>query len=76
MTWVTQQIFSEWHSKHFCHSVLQFYNQYSLPQKAVLLLDSAPGHPSNLEDDTTNGYVWGLPERVLEDYNILKLLII
>ena len=48
--WVTQHIFSEWYSKHFCHSVLQFCNQNSLPQKAVLLLDSTPGHPPNLED--------------------------
>jgi len=29
--WVMQQIFSEWYSKHFCHSVLQFCNQNNLP---------------------------------------------
>ena len=52
--------------------MLQFCNQNNLPQKAVLLLDSAPGHPPNLEDDMTNGYFWGLPVRVLEDCNILK----
>ena len=45
-----QQIFSEWYSKHFGHSVLQFYIQNKLPQKALLLLDNAPGHPPNLED--------------------------
>jgi len=48
--WVTQQIFSEWYSKHFCHSVLQFCIQNNLLQKTVLLLDNAPGHPPNLED--------------------------
>jgi len=48
--WVMQQIFSEWYAKHFCHSVLQFFNQNNLPQKAPLLLDNAPGHPPNLED--------------------------
>jgi len=47
--WVMQQIFSEWYSKQFYHSVLQFCNQNSLPQKALLLLDNAPGHPPNLE---------------------------
>jgi len=30
--------------------MLQFCNQNNLPQKALLLLDNAPGHPSNLED--------------------------
>ena len=49
--WVTQKIFSEWYSKHFFHSVLQFCNQNHLPRKALLLLDSAQGHPPNLEDD-------------------------
>ena len=48
--WVMWQIFSEWYSKHFCHSVLQFCIQNSLPRKAVLLLDDTPGHPPNLED--------------------------
>ena len=49
---VKQQIFSEWYSKHFCHSVLQFCNQNSLlPQKALMLLDNTPGHPPNLEND-------------------------
>ena len=48
--WVKQQIFSEWYSKYFCHSVLQFCNQNNLPWKALLLLDNAPGHPRNLED--------------------------
>jgi len=48
--WFTQQVFSEWCSKHFCHSVLQFCNQINLPQKALLLLDDTPGHPSNLEE--------------------------
>jgi len=48
--WVMEQIFSEWYSKHFCHSVLQFCNQNNLPQKALLLLDNASGHPPNLED--------------------------
>jgi len=43
-----QQIFSEWYSKHFCHS--QFCNQNNLPRKALLLLDNAPGHPPHLED--------------------------
>ena len=45
-----QQIFSDWYSKHFGHSVLQFCIQNNLPQDALLLLDSAPGHPPNLED--------------------------
>ena len=30
--------------------MVQFCSQNNLPQKAVLLLDSAPGHPPNLED--------------------------
>ena len=48
--WFTQQVLSEWCSKHFCHSVLQFCNQISLPRKALLLLDDTPGHPTNLGD--------------------------
>jgi len=47
--WITQQIFSEWYSKHFCNSVLHFCNQNNLPRKALLLLNNTPGHPSNLE---------------------------
>ena len=47
---IMHQIFSEWYSKHFCHSVLQFCNQNNLPRKALLSLDNAPGHPPNLED--------------------------
>ena len=50
-TWVTKQIFSEWYSKHLCHSVLQFCNLNNLlPRKVLLLLDRAPGDPPNLED--------------------------
>ena len=30
--------------------MLQFFNQNSLSQKALLLLDSAPGYPPDLED--------------------------
>jgi len=45
-----QQIFSEWFSKHFCHSVLQFCNQNNLPRKALPLLNNTSGNPPNLED--------------------------
>ena len=48
--WVMQHIFSEWYSKHFCHSVLQFFNQNNLPRKALPLPDNAPGHSPNLKD--------------------------
>jgi hypothetical protein len=46
----TQHIFSEWYSKSFCHSVLQFSRQNSVPRKAFLLLENTPVHPPNRED--------------------------
>ncbi|XP_014366598.2 jerky protein homolog-like [Papilio machaon] len=50
--WVTRDIFLEWFRGHFVPEVKRHLKKMGLPQKALLLLDNAPGHP-NAEDLTT-----------------------
>lgn len=47
--WVTTSLFQEWFV-HFWPAVERYYAQYSLLYKALLILDSAPGHPGSLDD--------------------------
>jgi hypothetical protein len=49
-TWVTKEILLDWFTNCFCPSMLHFCQEKELPAKALLLLDSAPGHPANLAE--------------------------
>ncbi|XP_018576379.1 tigger transposable element-derived protein 2-like [Anoplophora glabripennis] len=50
--WVTRDIFLEWFREHFVPEVKRHLKKLRLPQRALLLLDNAPGHP-DAEDLTT-----------------------
>ena len=46
--WVTRSIFSEWFSCYFVPFVSSYTEEQNIDNKALLLLDNAPGHPPNL----------------------------
>ena len=48
--WVTKFNFKEWVLEVFAPNVKKFLQERSLPLKAVLLLDNAPGHPQEMEE--------------------------
>lgn len=45
--WMDQTIFSDWFHKHFVPKVRAHLAEKQLPQKALLLMDNAPTHPTN-----------------------------
>nr|XP_031531970.1 tigger transposable element-derived protein 1-like isoform X2 [Vicugna pacos] len=47
--WVTMSLFQEWFV-YFCPPVERYCAQHGLRHKALLILDSAPGRPTNLDD--------------------------
>lgn len=49
--WVSRVIFKEWYHDNFVPSVKEFFKRNKLPQKALLLLDNAPGHPLEEEEE-------------------------
>ncbi|XP_031819975.1 tigger transposable element-derived protein 1 isoform X3 [Sarcophilus harrisii] len=60
--WVTMSLFQEWFVHFFCPAVEKYCAQNNLPNKALLILDSAPGHPGNLDDLSDNVRVEYLPK--------------
>lgn len=44
--WMSQEIFSEWFHKKFVPEVKAHLAEKKLPQKALLLMDNAPTHPT------------------------------
>ncbi|XP_028661789.1 jerky protein homolog-like [Erpetoichthys calabaricus] len=44
--WMNREIFKDWFFKHFVPAVRDHLRSKNLPQRAVLLLDNAPSHPS------------------------------
>ncbi|XP_031334645.1 jerky protein homolog-like [Photinus pyralis] len=77
---MTGQIFKDWFFKNFVPEVKSFLRSMNLQQKAVLLLDNAPSHPSAEELKTADGmiFVMFLPPNVTPllqpmDQNILRL---
>ncbi|GFS63285.1 tigger transposable element-derived protein 1 [Trichonephila inaurata madagascariensis] len=42
-----------WFTEHFCPSVKRYCEIKKLEQRALLLIDNAPSHPTNLSDLTT-----------------------
>ncbi|XP_059549399.1 tigger transposable element-derived protein 1 isoform X1 [Myotis daubentonii] len=60
--WVTRQIFVEWVNLVFGPGVKKYLQENNLPLQALLVLDNAPAHPPNLEDD------------ILEEFKFIKVL--
>lgn len=52
-SWITMKIFQDWFTEHFCPSVKRYCEIKKLQQRALLLIDNAPSHPTNLSDLTT-----------------------
>jgi hypothetical protein len=47
--WMDRELFSEWFNNVFVPEVANYLKDKNLPQKAILLLDNAPSHPSDLK---------------------------
>ncbi|GBN81232.1 Tigger transposable element-derived protein 1 [Araneus ventricosus] len=60
--WVTSQFFVQWVNLVFGPSVKKYLQENNLPMQALLVLDNAPAHPPNLEDD------------ILEEFKFIKVL--
>ncbi|XP_014778247.1 tigger transposable element-derived protein 1-like [Octopus bimaculoides] len=54
--WVTWQFFVEWVNLVFGADVKEYLQENNLPLQALLVLDNAPAHPPNLEDDILEGF--------------------
>ncbi|XP_066489716.1 tigger transposable element-derived protein 1-like [Tiliqua scincoides] len=46
---LTADLFQQWYVSGFCPAVKQYCEEKNVEPRALLLLDSAPGHPHNLE---------------------------
>ncbi|GIY36369.1 hypothetical protein CDAR_210121 [Caerostris darwini] len=60
--WVTRKFFVEWVNLVFGPTVKKYLQENNLPVQALLILDNAPAHPPNLEDD------------ILEELKFIKVL--
>lgn len=60
--WMNSQIFESWFHGEFVPAVRQFLETQNLPQRAILIVDNAPSHPSNLQDGDIR--VWFFPPNV------------
>ena len=49
--WVTRHFFIEWITKVFAPSVKEYQEKNNLPLQCLLVIDNAPAHPPDLEDD-------------------------
>lgn len=47
--WMTKELFKKWFDECFVPEVRKWLKDHNLPRKALLLLDNAPGHPSEGE---------------------------
>uniref|UniRef100_UPI00358EF1F2 tigger transposable element-derived protein 1-like n=1 Tax=Myxine glutinosa TaxID=7769 RepID=UPI00358EF1F2 len=52
--WVTIIIFGEWFINHFIPAVKSYCREKKIQCKLLLILDNAPGHPTNLSDFDPN----------------------
>ncbi|UYV77857.1 hypothetical protein LAZ67_15002600 [Cordylochernes scorpioides] len=60
--WVTRKFFVEWVNLVFGPIVKKYLQENNLPVQALLILENAPAHPPNLEDD------------ILEELKFIKVL--
>jgi hypothetical protein len=49
--WVTKVLFLEWIREFFCPTVQKYLEDKGLPLKALLIMDNAPPHPRDLEEE-------------------------
>lgn len=59
--WITKSLFTDWFTSSFVPFVIKFNEENNLENKALLVLDNAPGHPLNLEELYPNIKVLFLP---------------
>jgi hypothetical protein len=50
--------FKEWLFEVCAPSIKDYLENNDLPLKALLLLDNAPGHPKDLEDNLLTDFPW------------------
>lgn len=60
--WMNSHTFQGWFTDHFCPVVERYCHQKNLAHKALLLVDNAPCHPTNLSDLSENVRVEFLPK--------------
>ncbi|XP_004715812.1 tigger transposable element-derived protein 1-like [Echinops telfairi] len=60
--WLTPSIFQEWFTGCFCPAVESYCTRHGLPNRALLLLDSAPCHPAHLDGLSAQVRVEFLPK--------------
>uniref|UniRef100_A0A182QDM1 HTH CENPB-type domain-containing protein n=1 Tax=Anopheles farauti TaxID=69004 RepID=A0A182QDM1_9DIPT len=54
-SWMTKEIFQNWFDTKWVPEVREFLAEKGLPQRAVLLLDTAPFHPDEISLQTDDG---------------------
>lgn len=59
--WVTKELFEDWFLNYFCPASQQYCKIKNIDFKILLLLDNAPGHPSNLGELNENVTVLYFP---------------
>jgi len=59
--WITRKVFQDWFTSCFCPAVKEYCQAKNLENKALLVLDDAPGHPTKLDDLTDNLEVACMP---------------
>ena len=59
--WINQELFTDWFINSFCPSVEKYCEDNNLSNKVLLLLDTVPCHPTNLNDVCENVDVIYLP---------------
>ncbi|XP_045704957.1 tigger transposable element-derived protein 1-like isoform X1 [Phyllostomus hastatus] len=60
--WLTPNIFQDWFTGCFCPAVESYCASHGLPHRALLLLDSAPCHPTHLGSLSAHVRVEFLPK--------------
>ncbi|XP_067143383.1 tigger transposable element-derived protein 1-like [Centruroides vittatus] len=60
--WMTKAIFEDWFKNHFCTEVKKYLPDKNLSNKALLILDNAPGHPTNLSELSEDVMIEYLPK--------------
>ncbi|XP_048867189.1 tigger transposable element-derived protein 1-like isoform X1 [Brienomyrus brachyistius] len=61
--WVTREIFADYVQTYLSPFIKKYTAEHSLANKALLIIDSAPGHPSSIVDHGDNIQVVFLPPK-------------
>uniref|UniRef100_A0A3B3RS84 HTH CENPB-type domain-containing protein n=1 Tax=Paramormyrops kingsleyae TaxID=1676925 RepID=A0A3B3RS84_9TELE len=61
--WVTQEVFADYVQTYLSPFIKKYTAESSLANKALLIIDSAPGHPSSIVDHGDNIQVVFLPPK-------------